>query len=299
MGCCFSNQKGLKNVSMALKLPNSKNYLLFNSTRNEHGVLRYDINKHISSMLFSEKNVSYTNWIVYNDQDHSGEHPTHAHAKGIVAWNAKCIMWFCHSIPHFPTTFDGKSIEEVAHSQLIFGQSLLFLTLSFSLDTLNNIKNQLNCMNVHVTSRSEKNILPILTPIFTSHEKRNKNGTLSEIIISNKIKHVAKSSVHHIDIYQNIFHQHKHYDGDKIYVETWRRGHQCPQTDNIIDVNKCHHIPSANVWYEHQDHAKWACTDDYYCVGDLNRMDSQFHRGGGMFVINDPNIALALKDLVH
>ena len=50
---------------------------------------------------------------------------------------------------------------------------------------------------------------------------------------------------------------------------------------------------------ESQDHSKWAVSDkEWYWVGDLNRMTSQFHRGGGGFIGTDEYIANAFRSLI-
>ncbi|KAA0191202.1 hypothetical protein FBUS_09942, partial [Fasciolopsis buskii] len=57
-----------------------------------------------------------------------------------------------------------------------------------------------------------------------------------------------------------------------------------------------------------QDHSKWACTilvdsdssnrDMWICLGDINRMFSQFHRGGGTMCIQNNRIWAAFAHLI-
>ena len=50
------------------------------------------------------------------------------------------------------------------------------------------------------------------------------------------------------------------------------------------------------AWDEQDDHSKWVLADpSYACFGDMNRMSSQWKRGGAFYCINKPNLVQALK----
>jgi hypothetical protein len=52
-------------------------------------------------------------------------------------------------------------------------------------------------------------------------------------------------------------------------------------------------------WKNTQDHSKWAIYDnEYFAFGDLNRMTTQYKRGGGMFLCKEPDICKALLQLI-
>jgi hypothetical protein len=53
-----------------------------------------------------------------------------------------------------------------------------------------------------------------------------------------------------------------------------------------------------NITYKHtQDHSKYACNDEYVIIGDLNRMTTQFERGGGGILIKDKKLATQINKL--
>lgn len=56
-------------------------------------------------------------------------------------------------------------------------------------------------------------------------------------------------------------------------------------------------------WKYTKDHSKWAVSEaeknPQTCIGDLNRMNSQHRRGGGMMCIPDPDVQKAFKNLIH
>ena len=55
-------------------------------------------------------------------------------------------------------------------------------------------------------------------------------------------------------------------------------------------------IVGKEKWNEQDDHSKWVyASNDHACFGDMNRMPSQWKRGGSFFCLNNYSLALALK----
>ena len=116
------------------------------------------------------------------------------------------------------------------------------------------------------------------------------------IKISKNITHIAKSPKYEIDIYEDYILKNYNFNWN---FETWIRGHliKNENENNIKDIKT---INYDNITYnEKQDHSKWGVSDDkYYWVGDLNRMTSQFKRGGGGFICSNKDIAKELNKLI-
>jgi len=52
-------------------------------------------------------------------------------------------------------------------------------------------------------------------------------------------------------------------------------------------------------WKETEDHSKWAVAGhEYACFGDMNRMPSQWKRGGSFFCLNEPTLVTALSSII-
>lgn len=72
-----------------------------------------------------------------------------------------------------------------------------------------------------------------------------------------------------------------------LYVETWIRGYEIGpycKPKHQYEVLDVEHLDwMGHSYKETQDHSKWAISMDssYVCIGDINRMTSQFKRGGG------------------
>ena len=52
-------------------------------------------------------------------------------------------------------------------------------------------------------------------------------------------------------------------------------------------------------WKETEDHSKWAIAgDDFACFGDMNRMTSQWKRGGSFYCLPEPSLVAAVKSTI-
>ena len=125
--------------------------------------------------------------------------------------------------------------------------------------------------------------------------------------MSESIIHIAKPPAHTHDIYQHI----SNYEEGEWLVETWKRGHEIKDQVPEGCISCCWNSGSKSVikevkrlswedvdWKESNDHSKWAASESYLWIGDLNRMTSQFTRGGGGFLIKNPKLAKAFRKLV-
>ena len=299
MGCCYSFDANAANANVndigcskqvALKLPHGISGLHY-CNKQKRFVKCSDINSWLSNLYLGK---IWQNWQIYNDEtSHLGDnHHKKGHCKGIVAWNSSRISWLCHSVPNFPRLFSGDSISEIEPGELIYGQSFQYIELDFTVDLLTRILNQLKIMEAHIyieqLNMNTFNQLYLL-----------KSKTICELKLSDTITHIAKSPSYHIDIYNDVLASH--YPNVEWYVESWVRGHHIDiRLDSALikDIKKLHF--DETEYKETQDHSKWATTKngEYYWVGDLNRMTSQYSRGGGGFVCKDADVARAFYQLI-
>ena len=235
------------------------------------------------------KNKSWKSWILYNDEtDKINYHHTRkGHCKGIVAWDDKRISWLCHSAPNFPRYFEGNSISKIEHGELIYAQSFQYIEIDYSESMIIDIINQVHLMEANIYF--EKNNSFKINPIIDDKQH------ISVLKISDHITHLAKTPHYEIDIYGDYIAKIYNYNWK---IETWLRGHLITTiTENISDVNS---VRFDNFSYtEKHDHSKIGSTNQgFYWVGDLNRMTSQYKRGGGGFICFDKDLADALDKLL-
>jgi deoxyribonuclease-2 len=207
-------------------------------------------------------------------------HSTGGHCKGILAWNATHVSWLVHSVPNFPREFTGSTISPIELSEHIYGQSFIHVTRQADEAFVKQAIAHIYLMNSHVFMKH--NVPDVLQP----------KDMISTLSFSEEITHIAKSSKNEIDIYSEYL---------TIYapdwqVETWKRGHAINTPSTIKDIT---HLSIFGLKYkDSQDHSKWATSEQYYWIGDLNRMTSQYKRGGGGFLVKNQGISNALKSII-
>jgi deoxyribonuclease-2 len=89
-----------------------------------------------------------------------------------------------------------------------------------------------------------------------------------------------------------------------ILAETWGRPIQATwcgtryQVGNVEIVKYDSHF----TWKRTADHSKWAVgiSDgvDYNCFGDMNRMSSQWKRGGMFYCVKNADLSSSLKKMI-
>jgi deoxyribonuclease-2 len=263
-----------------MKLPHGKTCY---QIKYKHDIWTYceDINQALKSLY----TIKLEHWIVYNDETPTTCCGNGAHAKGILAWNNEMITWLIHSVPKFPKEFDGtNNFPDIDHSELIYGQSFIFLKMN--IEKLESILKQLFIThpNVYISNYD-----------YDKYKKEYKLTHYEFCYINQTLTHVAKSPDYHKDLYTDIVIPSF---GGNCQTETWVRGHHCTDTDNCKMVSNIVWPNSVSYTYTH-DHSKYCCSDnDWVLVGDMNRMTSQYHRGGGGVIIKNKIVCRLFKDII-
>jgi len=280
--CCFKpdfDQKNNVSFKIILKAPHGKkcNYI-----NNEKWECDDDVNK-ILKKLYNKK---FEQWIIYNDETPTKIFSSGGHAKGILAWNNEEISWLIHSVPKFPTTFDGINLPEIEKAELEYGQSFIHLKMDIKL--LDAVLRQIYLIRSHIYIEN------------INEQYKNKNFAKKkpyEILdLSKNIHHVAKSPHYEKDFYTDIIIPKF---GGNCYTETWVRGHHCEESESCKMIAKIQWENGIEYNYK-QDHGKFCLSEKgWVMIGDLNRMTSQFKRGGGGVIIEDKNICKLFKRIVN
>jgi hypothetical protein len=296
MGSCLcKNNKDIKKFS--IKLPNGVKYIEYDNHLKTF-IEKDNINDWLNDLY---KDSNWKNWILYNDDIDKffSNQTSKGHCKGIIAWNNTRISWLCHSVPDFPASFQGNQISPIDESKFIYGQSFQYIEFQYTYDMIYSIINQLNIMhaNIFIKHFSDNYIFDF------NHKKKE---TIHTLIINKNIIHIAKSPHYEIDIYEYIYQQYPY----QWNIETWKRGHEIhSENTNIKDI--CFIQFKENEYKQSQDHSKWGVTQNkkkficytsqnkYYWIGDLNRMTSQFKRGGGGFICIDKHLTKALQNIIE
>ena len=232
------------NYHIALKSPKNTKYMY---TKQDDWNFSDDINEWISDRFSS---INYKSWIVYNNQLDK-DHSSFAHAKGIIVWNNTKICWMIHSVPNFPESFNENGISKINKSELVYGQSFIFID-NIPINNLKNIKDQLSIMHVHVYNQKifDQNV-------FDQNVFMKNNVNIQYHSFSNNIHHVSKSKHFGLDLYEG--HLVDKFGGS-CYTETWIRGHEIPETDRVSNIKEIKWKNGNTYTYAH-DHSKYAVSN--------------------------------------
>jgi deoxyribonuclease-2 len=290
---CFNlcNSKNRIYFSIALKKPDGKMYSYYDSENiSDSFIIKENINEWINN-LYIKNNNKWTYQLLYNDEipDNMDNHKTFflnkkGHNKGILLWNSTTIGWLIHSVPKYPNEIELKNfkIEDIEEGQLIYGQSFVYIELDIK--ELDNIFRQLKIMEASV--------------YFTNYNKYGDiklvdinlgTNLINNIKLDENIFHISKSSKWNKDIYDEYL---RIFMDSKILCQSWMKPglNSTENTKNIKNIkwdDKINYTTS-------QDHSKYAISmnknNPWVHIGDINRMESQYRRGGGGIIIKDKNL---------
>jgi deoxyribonuclease-2 len=275
---------------IAIKMPNGVEFRYIDSNNLQKWSVGQDMNDWFDRIY--NKNNSVDGFIVYNDQISSldsNNNSTKGHLKGILTWTNKKLTWLIHSIPEFPSSFDGNNISKINKSEYKFAQSCVFLTFSRfneNIDILPNVFSQIHNMkpNIYLSKNYDNQM----------NKKYICKNSMITLQINKSISHISKSHKLPIDIYEDYFG----FMYGPCKTETWIRGDGVEETKNVKHIKKIKGIKQN--YLETQDHSKFAVSNDghHICISDLNRMNSQKKRGGGCLVLKDKKLWKLFNEIV-
>jgi len=262
----------MENISVCLKAPNGKNA--------QHGGDCIPIN--IDDWI--RQSLSPTsNYIVYNDE-HPPPGPLNGeggHCKGIIFWDTESIQWLVHSVPKWPASI--SPISSIPDGETEYGQSFACIKIPFDQTMIKSIAKQIGIMQAHVYM-----INGISVP------KVAATNLCNIVTLTPQLHHVAKHSKWAKDIFEDCIAQKY---GGKCITETWSRPGQ-PATKNVSRANQIV-WPCGVKYNKEQDHSKIClAAKPWVYVGDINAMTSQFHRGGGGFMISDESLWNSMANIM-
>ncbi|XP_077526419.1 cell-death-related nuclease 7-like [Haemaphysalis longicornis] len=289
-------KSGLKGTEMAYYDSDSVSnlwYILPNGIDNEHG----NPIKNTLAPIFGHKADKEVAFVAYNDQLPPPLNKTKkGHSKGVLmagANNKKRLVgtvWLQHSVPRFIT--DVKNGYKYPDNGRENGQ--LFLCLSFPVDTVDVIAYHLKVQAANVYQNNTAKWAHAFPTFWDILHGKILRGT-KDLAVSflrtkgnNLVLAVAKPPKWLKDVYTA---EMVGRTNDSIDVQTWRNGaggvlqSQCGTRHEVTDVTEIT-VDSTdgrkNRFVSREDHSKWyvARHNGLFCFSSLNRMLSQFKRGG-------------------
>ncbi|XP_066603958.1 plancitoxin-1 [Prorops nasuta] len=282
--------------------------------------------------LYDDVNLGSKMWALYNDK--APNKPVtlrNGHAKGVMMVKEDGGFWLIHSVPNFPPTPNGGTVNRPSENNSSnnktttindgeysypttgqnYGQS--FLCISLSNEYIDTIGLQLMYNQITVYSKNLPEKLKERFPIFlnATNQKKIRKAPFNHKAILQSLGSVeftsfAKSDKWQKDLYEEFVASQLQTD---LLAETWQHGTGKLPTNchglKVYNVESIH-LVNANVDFKStNDHSKWAIAADnksnrsWVCIGDINRADTQYNRGGGTVCINSKALWKNYRDAVN
>lgn len=272
---CHNEKNEPQSWLLGFRVPNSRNYMVWESSNQKFRV----VDETILKGIYSKASLTENKLLIWNDQPVDIKTSSSvAHAKGNLHYEpGRNGFVFLHSIPELPDTTKGF-INWESKETSSYGQSFICVTLTKP--------EEIDAVLTHVYAENAY----IVNDTFKDKKEVDPKKTTLRSNLGNGFTLVTKSSksVEHVfeEFMKNAFNT-------GWFINTWSR----PYKESSCGGDK----PISNIIFKNlngvvmkstQDHAKWALSvgtkDRIVCIGDLNHMDSQRTRGGSFMCIDNP-----------
>ncbi|KAF1746857.1 hypothetical protein GCK72_023315 [Caenorhabditis remanei] len=230
---------------------------------------------------------------VYSNYTHEDDSTSTAfgHTKGTIFFDGDSGVWLVHSVPLFP----NPTQYEYPVSGHDYGQTMLCMTFKYS--ELKKIGTQLffnrpNIYSSNLPTNMAADNADLAKVIAGQYQKGAPFSSVLELETKAgySFTNFAKSKEFNADLYDTLVAPTLKTD---LVVETWRRGSEipldCKLTYHANDALSIH-VGGTTAFSYTKDHSKMAHSADmtkpWVCIGDINRMTSQYIRGGGTTCIS-------------
>ncbi len=196
-------------------------------------------------------------------------------------------------------------------TSITFGQSMLCISIGAS--QVETVAKQISYIDPNfygsvVPSSLGKQYPTLVALLAGSRATGSNSATIQSLTGAISVEHFGKTGSTDKDLYEDVVQPYYQLG---FYWETWRRSPfmstYCTPTYafDSINVNELTFGGSPVHSFKYtQDHCKWGIsvngtsTETIVCVGDNNRMQSQWPRGGGTGCINIPALHSAMLAMI-
>ncbi|EGR29926.1 hypothetical protein IMG5_145810 [Ichthyophthirius multifiliis] len=225
-----------------------------------------------------------------------------AHSKGVMGFGQNQGFILIHSAPKFPEIINKEIVLQIESGQLVFGQH--FFCISSSTSELDAIA---QAYNVDWPMVYDGNVafegLQYLKDML-NNERNEKDHKLTVEFTSlqgTKFLKMAKSGHWEVPFYDNVVTEQLK---TGLYVESWgspQENSDCHQQYEVLSNIEVK-MPTGEKYKFTKDHSKYAIssnpTTPFVCLGDINRQNSQWKRGGGTICFRNGNAYKAFQEIM-
>ncbi|XP_028998130.2 deoxyribonuclease-2-alpha-like [Betta splendens] len=243
----------------------------------------------------------------YNDQPPVGYARTGCgHSKGIVMVDDDNVVWLLHSTPRFP--FSKHSNNFFPTTGMAKAQT--FICVTFPNGELKKIEQHLRLIsaNIFEYANEDKFSVDIVNfyNVWIPEDELNQKTQLYQDLKSDgnqlfkgffkKISSGAADGDLYVAIANAV--------NSNVFAQTWgcqrgRCGSYCPLTGPKVFNSESITFSSTVEWKCGSDHSKWCVSEnDWVCVGDSNRSETQFKRPGGALCLQHSVTKAAFRSVI-
>jgi len=251
--------------------------------------------------IYSAKKSQDMAYLMYNDESPDGKTSySYGHTKGDMCFDKSSGFWLVHSVPKFPPPAkDGYSYPDSGHT---YGQTFLCVTYPYQQLNAIGLQLQYNYPQIYdfnlpaSFSQDNVNLVQAVQHIHVKVAPWNHYAMLSSEA-GQQFASFAKFSSYGKDLYDAwLAPSFK----SNMKVETWQNGvgplpSNCTAKYHVLNAASLNFMN--NKFTNSHDHSKWAVADsqDWICIGDINRERSQKLRAGGTVCSLLPRVAKAFR----
>lgn len=249
-----------------------------------------DITKSVENPLFETLKILYDKspgiltYAMYNDQPPfpiKAADSKSAHSKGALAFDNTKGFWIVSSVPRFPAPISNGFTY--LNPQTKYGQTILCVTVAKTVENI--LKSAFETTNPYIYDNKNFNI-NVQDPMASSHLSLKTLGNVQLDIL-------AKSASFGQDIYDKLISPKL---SDSLLVRTWR-----PDllNTNMVSTVRDACFDNGIAFNDGKDHSKWAVSEKLplICIGDINRQESQYKRGGLSLCLTNKDVAEEFRQL--
>jgi deoxyribonuclease-2 len=243
-----------------------------------------------------------TEYMIFNDEPpgQKSYNFTVGHTKGVWAWDLETgdAMIIQHSIPLFPIGPRGsEKYLGLGSNAWMYGQHVACFSLK--LDDLVRLVDPalLTVPSVYDMRVSAETPGPLVALASGSAIAEAACISVSISTVSGlNVTMLAKSTSWNNELYAACVAPRL---DASLAVESWLRGSEegpsCTGPTTVVDVQSLTY-PGGFAFSEYNDHSKWAVADNgsWFCPADINRMTTQYKRGGAAYCFQDTALANAI-----
>ncbi len=274
------------------KLPASTSYLYYQKNTTFH-VSSYSLNDtkygaltHTMDQLWKDS----PQYILYNDEQPFQENYnfTVGHTKAVIMWNNNGGIIIQHSIPKFP--YGPKLVDVysgIPSNAYTYGQHITCFPLSLGDLKMLSYSLPLSIPNIYDSSCVGSECLGNFANVIAG--EYNTSAICTQWELHNLYMMFQKTTQWGKDLWADCVGI---YYRNNLQVESWIHGNAIGPTCwpfNTVDISTLDFL--GHAFSEYNDHSKWAIGDSpLVCFGDINRMTTQYTRGGGSFCWSDRDL---------